>query len=84
MQPVIFELSTLSTFAHFLSRFHQEQWLIIFHRAGIFYQYFYYSSFYFTFNFIEQLHGFDDANYFAGGNFIAYFINIGLSGPDWR
>jgi hypothetical protein len=52
---------------------HKEQWLIVFHRAGIIGQYLYYFAAHFTLDLVKELHGFNNANYFSGAYLITYF-----------
>ena len=63
-----------------LTRIHQKQRLIIFHRAGILYKDLYDLSFYFTFNVIEEFHRFNDTYHFPRRNLITYIHKQGLIG----
>ena len=64
----------------YLCRLNQEQRLIIFHRGSIFYQHFYDLTFYFAFNFIKKLHGFNNANHMAGNYICTYISQIRFIG----
>src|SRR6476659_8307005 len=59
----------------------EEQGLVVLNRTGIFNQHFNDGTFYLTFYFVEQFHGFDDANHFARGDLCAY---VGQDGLVWR